>query len=100
MADTPFGHARVEVDRQLLERAAVYHGACMRAAAAGTASATVYDGLDATGEPIDAFRAAANEHDFHMLDPGVALRQGLFIDLGDNIDFFTVYYQPVRRGRS
>lgn len=97
MAEGPFGHARVEVDRQLLARAAVYHGACMRAAAAGTAWATVYDGLAANGEPIDAFRAGAEEHDFHMLDPGVALREGLYIDLGDNIDFFTVYYQPVPR---
>lgn len=97
MADEPFAHARVEVDRQLLERASVYHGACMRAAAAGTATATVYDGLAANGEPIDAFRASAEEHDFHMLDPGVAIRVGLFIDLGDNVDFFTVYYQPVPR---
>jgi len=97
VADKPFGHARVEVDRQLLERAAVYHGAILRATAAGTAIATVYDGLAATGEPIDAFRAVASEHDFHMLDPGIALREGLYIDLGDNIDFFTVYYQPVPR---
>jgi len=95
--DKPFGHARVEVDRQLVERAGVYHGACLRASAAGTATVTVYDGLSASGEPIDAFRAGANEHDFHMLDPGVALREGLFIDLGDNIDFFTVYYEPVPR---
>jgi hypothetical protein len=94
VADKPFGHARVEVDRQLLERAAVYHGAILRATAAGVATATVYDGLGVAGEPIDAFRAGANEHDFHMLDPGVALREGLFIDLGDNIDFFTVYYEP------
>jgi len=100
VAADPFAHAQVEVDRQLLERASVYHGACMRAAAAGTATATVYDGLDATGEPIDAYKAGAEEHDFHMLDPGVAIRVGLFIDLGDNIDFFTVYYQPVRRGGS
>ena len=98
MADKPFAHARVEVDRQLLERAAVYHGAVLRAAAAGTATATVYDGLATTGEPIDAFRAGAEEHDFHMLDPGVALREGLYIDLGDNVEFFTVYYEPVPRG--
>ena len=94
MADNPFSHSRVGVDRQLLERAAVYHGACLRAGAGGTATVTVYDGLDANGEPIDAFRATANEHDFHMLDPGVALREGLYIDLSDNIDFFTVYYRP------
>jgi hypothetical protein len=97
VADKPFGHARVEVDRQLLERAAVYHGAILRASAAGTATATVYDGLAASGEPIDAFKCSAEEHDFHMLDPGVALREGLYIDLGDNIDFFTVYYQPTPR---
>jgi hypothetical protein len=88
----------VEVDHQLLERAGVYHGACLRATADGTATATVYDGLSASGEPIDAFRAQASEHDFHMLDPGVALREGLFIDLGDNVDFFTVYYDPPPRG--
>ena len=98
MADKPFGHARVEVDRQLLERAAVYHGACLRASAAGTATVTVYDGLAATGAPIDAIKCSAEEHDFHMLDPGVALREGLFIDLGDNVDFFTVYYEPRPRG--
>lgn len=98
MADKPFGHARVEVDRQLLEQAAVYHGAVLRASAAGTATATVYDGLSGDGEPIDAFRCGAEEHDFHMLDPGVALRKGLYIDLGANIDFFTVYYEPVPRG--
>ena len=98
MADKPFAHARVEVDRPLLERAAVYHGAILRAAAAGAATATVYDGLSTNGEPIDAFKCSAEEHDFHMLDPGIALREGLYIDLGDNIDFFTVYYEPRPRG--
>jgi len=94
MADGPFGHAAVEVDRQLLQRAAVYHGAILKAADSGTAVADAYDGLDASGELIDTFRCAAKEHDFHMIDPGIALREGLYIDLGANVDKFTVYYQP------
>lgn len=99
MPDAPFSHARVKVDRQVSQRAAVYHGACLKATSGGTATVDVYDGIDASGDPIDTFRAGASDHDIHVLEKGLSLRYGLYVDLGSNVDFYTVYYEPVARER-
>jgi len=94
----PFGHAAVQVDRQVLQRAAVYHGGVLKSTSDGASGAVVYDGLDTTGEVIDYFLAAgASYGDTHIFERGIALRVGLYVDLGNNVGAFTVYYQPVPR---
>lgn len=94
----PFAHTAVQVDRQVLQRAAVYHGGILKSTSGGASAAVVYDGLDTTGEVIDYFLAAgASYNDSHALERGIALRVGLYIDLGNNVDKFTVYYDPVPR---
>ena len=93
----PFAHSRVQTDRQLIQRAGVYHGGILRAAASGSASVDVYDGLDTSGEPIDRFLVAAQGHERHVYERGVALQVGLYVDISDNVTFFTAYYDPVPR---
>lgn len=97
MADAPFAHAHVQVDRSLAQRAAVYHGGVILATSGGTATVNIYDGLDTTGELIDSFSVAASTPDTHVFDRGVALQVGLYIDIGSNVSAFTAYYEPVPR---
>jgi len=93
----PFAHSRVQTDRQLIQRAAVYHGGLLLASAIGAAAVGVYDGLDTSGELIDRFLVAGSGHERHVYERGVALQVGLYIDIGDNVSAFTAYYEPVPR---
>jgi len=96
----PFGHAAVQVDRQVLQRAAVYHGGVLSSSSGGASTVAVYDGLDTTGELIDYFIVlGALYGDSHVFERGVALRVGLYVDLRTNVEAFTVYYDPVPRER-
>ena len=93
----PFAHSRVYADRQVIQRAGVYHGGMLLAGAGGIGCVDIYDGLDTTGDVIDCFRATANYSDLHFLEKGIALRVGLYVDLGSNLNVFTAYYDPVPR---
>jgi hypothetical protein len=95
----PFVHNKVQADKQLLQRAAVYHGGLLQTTVGGTSIVKVYDGLDTSGELIDAWRTAANIPEHHVYERGIVLQTGLYVDLGDNVAAFTVYYQPVPRDR-
>lgn len=97
MAHRAHVHRRVSVDKRVLEPAAVYHGGVLAADGVGTATVTVYDGFNTTGDPIDFFSAAVSGRDRNYMDDGIILRIGLYIDLGSNVSFFTVIYDPTPR---
>ena len=94
MNDKPFGHLYVEVDEVAAQRGAVYHGGLLLATAQDAATVSVYDGLDTSGTLIDRFAAAANSPDRHVFERGIDIRVGLYVDLGDGVSKFTVYYEP------
>lgn len=93
----PFAHSRVYADRQLIQRAGVYHGGLLKATESEKATVDVYDGLDTSGELIDSFSAVDPARDHHVYEKGIALRVGLYIDLGSYVSVFTAYYDPVPR---
>jgi hypothetical protein len=93
----PFVHRRVFADTQVIQRAGVYHGGLILAAAGGASTVAVYDGVDTSGELIDYFSVAASTPNRHIYERGIALQVGLYVDLGDNVSTFTVYYAPVPR---
>jgi hypothetical protein len=93
----PFAHSRVYADRQVVQRAAVYHGGYLLATGDGTATVTVYDGVDTTGEPIDSFSVAASTPQVRVFERGIALARGLYVDLGSNVSAFIAYFDPVPR---
>jgi hypothetical protein len=95
----PFAHSRVQTDRQLIQRAAVYHGGLLLADGVGASTVAVYDGLDTSGELIDSFSVATSSPERHIYERGLALRVGLYVDIGANVSVFTAYYDPVPRER-
>ena len=97
MPDGAHVHRRVTADKRVLEPAAVYHGGVLAADGVGTATVTVYDGIDSGGDPIDFFTAAASGRDRNYMDDGIILRRGLYVDVGSNVSFFTVIYDPTPR---
>ena len=99
MLDKPFGHRRVQVDGVAVERGAVYHGGALLATSGGTSTVSVYDGIDTQGELIDYFRATASDRDVHVFECGVAVREGLSIDVGSYSDIFVLYYDPPEPGK-
>jgi len=94
MSDKPFGHLSVQADKVALERGGVYHGGILLAGAGGAATVAVYDGLDTGGTLIDYFSALTSAADRHVFERGIDVREGLYVDLGDNVSSFTVYYEP------
>ena len=90
-------HRRVDSDTRLFGPGAVYHGGTPKATSGGASTVAVYDGLDATGDPIDYFSVAASAGERNYMDDGIILRRGLYVDLGSNVDFFTVICEPEPR---
>ena len=94
MNDKPVGHLKVETDKVAVQRGGVYHGGLLKASG-GTATVSLYDGLNATtGTLIDFFTAGDGLAERVFLERGVDVREGLFVDLGSNVGSFTVFYQP------
>ena len=90
-------HRRVDSDTRLFGPGAVYHGAVLKASSGGAATVAVYDGLNTDGDPIDYFSVAASAVERNYMDDGIILRRGLYVDLGSNVDFFTVIHEPEPR---
>lgn len=97
MDDQPVGHLAVDADGRVLDSGAVYHGGILQAGGGGTATVTVYDGISTGGDVIDYFSAGRDDGDRHGPGRGITLRRGLYVDLGNDVAAFTVYYQPVPR---
>lgn len=94
MGDRPYSHTAVQADKQAVKRGGVYHGGILLASSGGTATVAIYDGLSAAGELIDYFSCAASTYDRHSFGKGVDVREGVFVDIGDNVSAFTLYYDP------
>jgi len=92
MNEKPFGHLSVEADKVAVERGAVYHGGLLLASAAGASTVAIYDGLGTDGTLIDYFSAAASAADRHVLERGIDIRVGIYVDIGANVSKFTLYH--------
>ena len=88
---------RVTQDKRVLDPAALYSGGLLLATAGGASTVAVYDGIDATGDLIDYFSVVASAHERHPPDNGIPLKRGLYVDLGDNVSSFVIYYDPTPR---
>ena len=84
-------HRRIEADKRVSLPASVYFGGLLLATSGGAATVAVYDGLDTSGDLIDYFSAAASARDRNHLHLGIPLRQGLYVDVGSNVDEFTIF---------
>jgi len=93
----PVGHLAVDADGRVLKAGDTYHGGVLVAAGGGAASVTVYDGIDTGGDVIDYFYAARDAGDRHGPGKGIIIRRGLYVDLGNDVSAFTVYYKPEPR---
>jgi hypothetical protein len=94
MSDKPFGHRKVERDGIAAERGAIYHGGVLEASADGAANVQVFDGLDTSGDLIDYFYAATGRRSRSIFERGIDIRAGIYVDIGDNVQNFTIYYEP------
>lgn len=93
----PYSHVKVALDTALRWAGAIYHGGVLKATSGGNSSVEVYDGFDTGGELIDAYYCAASNRDVHVLERGILVRTGLYIDKGDNVSAFTLHYEPPPR---
>jgi hypothetical protein len=91
----PWAVTRVRADDPVFIGPLVYHGAYLRATGGGAATAEVLDGTSTLGELRDGLRTVASEHDQHMFDAGLTFNNGLFVDLGANVDVLLVYWRPL-----
>jgi hypothetical protein len=85
-------HKRLYADQQASLPASVYFGGILLAGAGGAATVAVYDGKDTTGDLIDYFSAATSARDRNFIPQGIRLQYGLYVDLGSNVDHFTVFF--------
>jgi len=90
----PYGHRRVQDDKVAQIRGSVYHGGLLLATDGGAATVAVYDGLGTDGELIDYFSCAASAYDRHSIAKGIAIREGIYVDVGSNVDSFVLFYDP------
>lgn len=95
----PHAHLAVDADGRVLDAGVTYHGGILLAGSGGAATVAVYDGVDASGDLIDYFSAAASARDRGTIDRGLIIRRGLYVDLGSNVSNFTLYYDPVPQSR-
>jgi hypothetical protein len=91
--DKPFSTKGVRADAKVLNAGDVYHGGILLATAGGQSTVAIYDGVDANGELIDYFDVQASQHAVHIFEEGLALKRGLFVDVGNNVSAFTLYFE-------
>ena len=97
----PFRKDRITADLNFLRGPVIYHGGILRATAGGAATVDIYDANDAEAGLLgDLFRAAASEHDQHLIDPGIEFLRGLFVDIGANVADFILYHDVIEPERT
>jgi len=97
----PLRHTRITKDEPFLAGPCIYHGGFLQADAVGAATVEIFDDVGPNdGNFADGFRAATSEHDQHIIDEGLWMLRGLYIDLGANVDHFVVYYDVDLPGAS
>lgn len=79
-------------DSPVLQGPLIYRGGFLKATSGGAATADLYDNTAASGQPIDSFRAATSNYDRHTDPDGVWVLRGIYVDIGNNVDSFTLYY--------
>jgi hypothetical protein len=65
-------------------------GGNLKASGGGAAEVYVRDGNNAAADYLDNFRCLVSEHDIHLMDQGIYVGLGLFVDLGANVEAFYV----------
>jgi hypothetical protein len=85
-------HREISADKQVTLPASAYFGGLLLASGVGAATVAVYDGKDTTGDLIDYFTADTSARDRNFLPHGIRLQYGLYVDVGSNVDKFTILF--------
>lgn|SRR3990167_4892650 len=86
---------RITQDERVATGPLVFAGLLLAADGVGTADVTVYDGADAGGRQFATFRTPTSRTESHGLPVGAHFSQGLFVDLGSNVEECVVFYAPL-----
>lgn len=83
----------ITVDSVITERDALLVAVYLTATAAGTATATVYNGVDTNGRKIHTLSTPASRSE--KIEPVSPIRcdEGIFIDVGNNVEGVCVVWQ-------
>ena len=95
MAHLGFPWKRVTQDERVVTGALVFAGLILTADGVGTADVTIYDGNDAGGHQLGTFRAAVSTTEVIGLPALLHFSQGLFVDIGSNVEECVVVYAPL-----
>lgn len=85
-------HQAVVADRRVVQGPGAYYGGVLVATSGGAATVDVYDGDSTSGELIASFSAAASGRNVDRPPIGIHFERYLYVDLGDNVSKFTVFY--------
>lgn len=88
----PWKQIPVSSDAPVFSGPVIYGGGVLRSTAAGVGEVIVRDGVSASAQLIDYFRAAASDRDRNELSRGIFAMRGLFVDLVVNVSEFVLYY--------
>ncbi|MGH6999378.1 MAG: hypothetical protein ACREEO_14380 [Phenylobacterium sp.] len=94
-----FSWKRVTQDERVAIGPLVFAGLLLTADAVGTADVTVYDGYDAGGRQFCTFRTPVSRTEPQGPPAPVHLSQGLFVDVGSNVEECVVIYHVLSAER-
>lgn len=89
----PYAPFKIEADGQHLGPGAVYHGGVLLADG-GTATVLLYDGDDANGVLIDRLKATNGNMEHRVIERGIRLLKGLYVDVSTNVGDLTLFLEP------
>jgi len=95
MPEEPYTWKRLTADQRVHTGPLVFRGVILAADAVGTADVTIYDGNDAGGHQLGTFRAAVSTTEVIGLPALLHFSQGLFVDIGSNVEECVVVYAPL-----
>jgi len=80
------------VDTVLTRRDALIYAVVLTATSGGVADVTIRAGIDSSGKTMLKLKAAADSTKCVMLYAPLRCRNGIFIDVGSNVDLVTVVW--------
>jgi len=80
------------VDTVLTRRDALIYGVVLTATSGGVADVTIKAGIDSSGKAVMKVKAAADSTQYVSLYAPIQCRNGIFIDVGSNVDLVTIIW--------
>ncbi|HAM57761.1 MAG TPA: hypothetical protein DCQ64_21030 [Candidatus Rokubacteria bacterium] len=95
MPEEPYTWKRLTADQRVHTGPLVFRGVILAADAVGTADVTIYDGNDAGGRQFATFKTPTSRTETHGPSAPVLFDQGLFVDVGSNVEEVVVVFWPL-----